>query len=466
MKVKKIRLKNEYLNFENNFTLDFVYPSDYYIVEKRDKPLDKVCFIGQSGTGKTTLLNLIKLFSFEKENINKDCIEQASIKNNVEVFFEMNNSTGTTTFHKKISDNNKYEYYHEDGTSYKDFEISHLNNHILDSDSNPWLINFPFDIINEKSINKNISTGTGHEMSYDEKEKSAKNKKVWDFSLHDNSLQGLSDILFEGVSKYNEELKEVTSVYHANLKAAKEANDSAKALQLISEFEKWKEEHDDIFKILAKKCLNPILLNFNMEVDPNIDLGKVDELKHITLRHINTQKVVPNKFLSTGIHQLLKSAIPLHFLSPTDTIILFDQPESSLYPDIQFRLINEYEKLTKKCQIFYATHSPIIASAFQPCEIFELYFKPDGKVSLLSAKERDKKYGTNLNPQLLTWDSIYMKFFGLKTPRAEEGMETLKKLAIVENRIKIAKEKDNRVDVSDLIEEYKKIAKSLDWNLK
>ncbi len=55
MKIKYLEV-NQYLQFKN-FKLDLTYPKGH---DKEGQPLEKVCFIGQSGTGKTSLLNLIR----------------------------------------------------------------------------------------------------------------------------------------------------------------------------------------------------------------------------------------------------------------------------------------------------------------------------------------------------------------------------------------------------------------------
>ncbi|MBL0015713.1 MAG: hypothetical protein IPP17_04565 [Bacteroidetes bacterium] len=49
MKIHKIILK-DYQQFKD-LEIDLTYPVGH---EKAGQPLDKVCFIGQSGTGKTT----------------------------------------------------------------------------------------------------------------------------------------------------------------------------------------------------------------------------------------------------------------------------------------------------------------------------------------------------------------------------------------------------------------------------
>ena len=59
MKIRSINIPN--LFHFKDFHLDLTYPAGH---EKAGKPLDKVCIIGQSGTGKTTLLKLLSILSF------------------------------------------------------------------------------------------------------------------------------------------------------------------------------------------------------------------------------------------------------------------------------------------------------------------------------------------------------------------------------------------------------------------
>ena len=50
MKISRIKIKN--LQQFKDLELDLTYPKGH---DKAGEPLDKVCIIGQSGTGKTTL---------------------------------------------------------------------------------------------------------------------------------------------------------------------------------------------------------------------------------------------------------------------------------------------------------------------------------------------------------------------------------------------------------------------------
>ena len=87
MKLKKLHIES--FRHLEKLKFDFTYPEDFHIKEKRGKPLDKICIIGQSATGKTGILELIKsrfeyiteYTLFEKVNLknlyssHRDCIE-------------------------------------------------------------------------------------------------------------------------------------------------------------------------------------------------------------------------------------------------------------------------------------------------------------------------------------------------------------------------------------------------------
>ncbi len=70
--------------------------------------------------------------------------------------------------------------------------------------------------------------------------------------------------------------------------------------------------------------------------------------------------------ISTGEKTLLSKILPLYLNKIKDTIILIDEPELSLHPAWQNRVLKLYENFAKtnNCQIIIATHSPhIIGSA-------------------------------------------------------------------------------------------------------
>ena len=66
MKITKLKIE-EFQQFRN-LDLDFTYPEGH---EKAGEPLDKVCFIGQSGVGKTSLLLVSETLSMVARSLGR-----------------------------------------------------------------------------------------------------------------------------------------------------------------------------------------------------------------------------------------------------------------------------------------------------------------------------------------------------------------------------------------------------------
>lgn len=122
--------------------------------------------------------------------------------------------------------------------------------------------------------------------------------------------------------------------------------------------------------------------------------------------------------------------MPLYLLKPKHTIVLFDEPERSLYPDLQRFIIDFYSSLTEDCQFFYATHSPIIASSFEPWEIVELKFDEEGHVYrelYYEGENHVDKY--KYNPRYMRWDDILQRIFDMENDGSILRKEKLDELA-------------------------------------
>ena len=146
MKVTKIELK-DYLNFKTESSIDLTYPSTH--LTKAGKPLDKVCFIGQSGTGKTTILNLIKRFSFEQE-INPYTLDQNALTDgNVGVHFTAGDNYSYSKWSKGGKDkpdelqNFEVVYKGENGINSDECK-NYVSNHLVKK-TGVKLISFPFE---------------------------------------------------------------------------------------------------------------------------------------------------------------------------------------------------------------------------------------------------------------------------------------------------------------------------------
>jgi predicted ATPase len=129
-----------------------------------------------------------------------------------------------------------------------------------------------------------------------------------------------------------------------------------------------KADLDIIIDKIVANFFNPILNKLNIEVD------LVNTEFTIPFKSKIKDEVVPVSSLSTGTKGLLLTMFPLYELDTNDAIILMDEPERSLFRDMQIDLITHYQNLAPNAQFIIATHSPFIAAAFETEERFILYF--------------------------------------------------------------------------------------------
>ena len=100
----------------------------------------------------------------------------------------------------------------------------------------------------------------------------------------------------------------------------------------------------------------------------------------LIIKDLSNDNIIKYDDLSTGTKNLLSTFIPLKIYKPKDSMILIDEPEISFYPDIQTQLTQLYTEVGINNQLIIATHSPLIASSFEPWEIVELKFDKNNQV--------------------------------------------------------------------------------------
>jgi hypothetical protein len=219
-------------------------------------------------------------------------------------------------------------------------------------------------------------------------------------------------------------------------------------------------------KILAEKCLDPLLYNIGLKTKTDIDKNTILNLGFIELQTLFGAEL-PNGFWSTGTRQLVQTMIPLFQLKPKNAIILMDEPERSLYPDIQRSIIDAYVKLAPKCQFFFATHSPIIASAFEPWEIVELKFDKENKYAYRELYFDGDNHVDNYkyHPEYLRWDSILRHIFDLEQEGNKKRKDALEELTELMSRIGKLKEKAelDTPEGKELVDRYLALGVKLDW---
>lgn len=121
--------------------------------------------------------------------------------------------------------------------------------------------------------------------------------------------------------------------------------------------------------------------------------------------------------MSTGIRNFIFKIGHIYSLYFNRTIergfLLVDEPENSLFPDFLYDLVDIYFQLTKNTQLFMATHSPIIAAQFEPCERVILEFNDEG---FISAHKGITPTGDDPN-------DLLVKDFGIESLLGKEGIK-------------------------------------------
>lgn len=105
--------------------------------------------------------------------------------------------------------------------------------------------------------------------------------------------------------------------------------------------------------------------------------------------------------LSSGEKQLFLRALALKFLNVKDSIILIDEPEISLHPVWQSKIIQVYEQIGENNQIIIATHSPHVLSNIKAKQLRMINRGKDGVVAV-SGNEKDETYGHTVESILVT----------------------------------------------------------------
>ncbi|MBV8254846.1 MAG: ATP-binding protein [Chitinophaga sp.] len=360
MKVKKLHIESH--KHLKDLTLNFTYPEGH---ELAGQPLKRVCIIGQSATGKTTILDLLQenlfLLYYTGIDINSNKTLRryppSSSKYPLTGSVEYEHESGPiivnkkeAIFNGKISSESNGKSFIEDYFS-RFIKLVYLGSDSINDASIRVFDQNPSDLLhNLPQNNQEWLQSSGDHQHYMFEFSESQDLHVW------SSL--LDDIL-----KYRKKITQMASEL------------ISKGSMTPAELQEWLKSNPNPLIDFAKN-FNPILERLNLEVDI------IDTEYPVPIKPKFGRNVIPISKLSTGTKGLLLSFFPLHQLNTKDAIILVDEPERSLFPDIQVELISHYERLAPEAQLIVATHSPFIAAAFQPYERFILYFDEDGNVAV------------------------------------------------------------------------------------
>lgn len=445
MKISKIEIK-DFHQFKD-FTLDLTYPKGH---EKEGKPLDKVCFIGQSGTGKTTLLELMPIFL--NAYFNSNLVVKGGIKN---MFYDIIFSINFGFLN---------EYFFEIFLESQDSSvIRNSHNHKLNNQDYNWVKEgfFYFKEWQEKNISKLIyfPANLNYDLENIDTDSKLDDRQIIDFSK--DKVATVWNIILEKIQTYQEqELK----IRQDISKVVEKSSSDVKAIQeAVKKLEDWKATEFNPIQDVADNCLNALLENYKLRVKTELDFKTKDDIGFIKIEDYNGNEI-PHGLWSTGTKQVILSALPLYLLKPKHTVILFDEPERSLYPDLQRTVVDYYTSLTTDCQFFYSTHSPIIASSFEPWEIVELKFNGEGKIYREVYFEGENHVNNyKWNPKFMRWDDILQRVFDLENDGSPARKEKLDELATLNVKYKklVKKGEENTETALEIIKKIEKLSKEL-----
>ena len=142
----------------------------------------------------------------------------------------------------------------------------------------------------------------------------------------------------------------------------------------------------------------------------------------------NNMPLFKNKFgaefdinsLSSGEKQLFLRAMTLKMLDINNSVILIDEPEISLHPKWQQKIVKVYEEIGENNQIIIATHSPHIVSSVKS-ESLKLLVKSDDGIEVLQSEEINGSYGYPV-------ERVLTELMGVETPRDSEVQNMIKTL--------------------------------------
>jgi ABC-type lipoprotein export system ATPase subunit len=443
MKIKSLHIAD--FNQFQNFSLDLTYPEGH---ERAGEPLDKVCIIGQSGTGKTSLLRFMqRMTKIEQELVDNEYVwtikDISNLKYGNKSFISINvydhvanklafiwhwtvDERSNNSIHNAVD--TKSNYHEQDPSNI--FVQNYQKSLIIPAELVQRYSEF------EEKVDKDLTPPQFLDLG-----------KIHLGKFWKSYQKQISDYQKKLIQKRNEFGKLV-------------ANKSVTAKQLSIEADslrEFEEQLENPLTIIGNGFLNKLLENFKLRVKTDVDLDDIGFLKIEDFQG----REVPNAFLSTGTKQILLTALPIYASKLKNALIFFDEPERSLYPDIQTKIVDFYTSLAPDSQFFFATHSPLVASSFDPWEIVELKFKEDGAVYQELYYEGERHVDNyNVFPKRLDYSGILSKVFDVEEESNAERIKALMELSLLERKIK---ETPLQSEKKILWKQYEKLANSLNW---
>ena len=128
--------------------------------------------------------------------------------------------------------------------------------------------------------------------------------------------------------------------------------------------------------------------------------------------------------LSSGEKQLFFRILFLKRLNVNNAIILIDEPETSLHPEWQRKIIEIYKQIGENNQLILATHSPFIVGSVPSESIRIMQKSKDGYIEVEQQDENDRTYGKSVEDIL----KVTMDLDSLRDEKTTEKLDRVSEL--------------------------------------
>lgn len=153
----------------------------------------------------------------------------------------------------------------------------------------------------------------------------------------------------------------------------------------------FKNRNKTIGEVIDKVCddINSIFSIMNLDIKL-VGLSETSETKPIFRNGLGKEFDITG--LSSGEKQLFLRALALKFLEVNNSIILIDEPEISLHPEWQSKIIDVYKSIGNNNQLIIATHSPHVIGNITANEL-RVMKKDNNGIRLIDNDKLNETYG-------------------------------------------------------------------------
>ena len=365
----------------SDFQAEFTYPEGH---EKAGQALDRICLIGENGTGKSSLIKLLTNYLKDTLRFRSKSLFLVKLEIDGRRLYAVHINNNGLLFKEEIDEDPMwmFELIRDQAITlaftqnYEKYCIGHEEEPELydklwfENNGNDLVIFQPSDYHRDHSIGlTEVPVVKGHEAE----------GLNGNFPFHNEvSPAKLSEfwaILSYLYHRRNQEFKAFTDLPENRGKPES-------ILEML-----FKEMHPEILPSL-QTIWKPILESLGLEIDENVLVYpmNVRDKFEILLKDKNSGRRVEYGEIGTGLRRMLFNLGHIWALNfgreIKQSFVFLEEPEAHLHPKVVKGLIPAYEKLLVNQQLFVSTHDPLIAAAFEPAERLIMKRNSQGAITI------------------------------------------------------------------------------------